>query len=68
MRQTETMNEPPKRLPHDQLKTKQRVKKAGETYSSSEMSFDDACLEKSITHMRIKTVKESTEGNRVFIS
>lgn len=39
---------------------------AEETYASSEMSSDDEFLEKSVTHLRIKTVNESVEENRVL--
>ena len=39
------------------------MKKAIETYSSSELSSDDEFLERSMGHMNIKTVKKSSEEN-----
>ena len=53
----------PKQIIHDFIKRKDRVKKAEEAYSSSEFGSDNECLEISIGHMSIQTVKKSSEEN-----
>ena len=65
MRQTEMINDARKKILHGQQKKKDRVKKAAhaEKYLNSKMSSDDNFLEKSVTHVTIKTIKRSAEEN-----